>query len=205
MRAYNHRLADVDGLMGLGWTFSYDTRIVEEAAGIAQWWDPDGSVNTFRQSGSTWIAPLGIDAKLTKASTLTLWFKDGSKSPFDAQGRLATMVDRNGNTLTLTWTLVAPISLTRIADQSGLRLDFTSTCDVLCRIRTVTDPQLGRQIRYAYDGSHRMISHTDAMGNNTWFTYDASNRLITWREPPSSFVGSAQELARSNRYIKVDD
>lgn len=185
LRAYNHRLADTDGLMGRGWTFGYETKIVEEATGIAQWWDPDGSVHTFRLSGSTWLAPAGIDAKLTKSTTFTLWFKDGSKFTFNTQGRLSTMVDRNGNTLTLTWSLVVPVSLQTIADQSGLQLTFTSDCGgggVTCRVKSVLDP-IGRTVRYAYDASHRMISHTDAMGNNTWYTYDASHRLLTWREP----------------------
>jgi YD repeat-containing protein len=182
-RAYNHHLADVDGLLGHGWTFPYDTRIVEEAPGIAQWWDLDGSVHTFRLSGSTWVAPPGIDTKLTKSGTFILWFKDGSTHAFNAIGRLATMTDRNGKTVTVTWNPIAPLRITNVADASGLQLNFTyGIYGPTARIRQVFDP-IGRILSYEYDGSGDLRTYVDAMGNRTYYVYDGSHRMLTWREP----------------------
>ena len=188
-RSYNSGLRTQDGLLGYGWTLGYDTRIVEPTAGIANWYDWDGSVLTFRDSGSAWVAPPGVDAKLTKSGNFTLWFKDGSRYAFNAIGRVATMTDRNGNDLTLTWTAYAPLQLTRVADDSGKQLNFTyRTYGPVARIQTVTDP-IGRTIQYDYDGNGDLRTVTDAMGYLTYYTYDA-HRLRTWREPsPAVAVG----------------
>ncbi len=180
VRSYNSRLASADGLMGYGWTFTYDTRVVEQAAGLASWYGPDGSVNTFRLSGGSWIAPPGIDAKLTKPANFTLWFKDGSTFAFDAGGRLAKTTDRNGNFLSLVWVLAGSgYHLNQVRDQSGETLNFTYTGNL---VRSVTDI-LGRQVMYGYDASGNLNAFTDAMGNATYFTYDGSHELLTWRDP----------------------
>jgi len=184
VRSYNAFLATGETLMGRGWTFTYDTRLVEEATGIVQWWDPDGSVHTFRYNGTAYVPPPGIDAKLTKSAAYALWFKDGSRFDFNATtNRLAKMTDRNGNTVTLTWTSIAPIRLTSLMDASGLQLNFTYRISgPVARITQVQDP-IGRMVKYAYDGNGDLRTYTDAMGNNTYFVYDGSHRMLTWREP----------------------
>jgi RHS repeat-associated protein len=186
VRAYNSGLAANDGLMGYGWTFTYDTRIVEATTGIANWYAPDGGVHTYRQSGGTWTAPPGIDAKLTKSTTFTLWFKDGSKFNFNSVGRLSTMVDKNGNTITLTWSQFAPIELTSVADDSGLQLSFSYQVSGMTARITMIQYPVGRQVRYWYDLNGNMYAFKDAMGSSSYYTYDGSHRILTWRDPVES-------------------
>ncbi len=92
------------------------------------------------------------------------------------------MLDRNGNTTTLTRAAGSGLAgnLTKITSPNGRYLTFTY--DTSNRITQVTDI-IGRTITYTYDASGRLWKVTNPMTGVAEYTYDASHRLLTAKEP----------------------
>src|SRR5439155_22272863 len=57
------------------------------------------------------------------------------------------------------------------------------------------DP-IGRTVKYAYDANGDLRTYTDAMGNNTYYVYDSSHRMLTWREPGATNVLPAPNVRK---------
>ncbi len=156
---------------------------------------PDGAYIAFLRTSGTNC----LDSSLQHTTTQTafygatiawdqvfqryrLKFKDGTEWRFSAYGALVAMVDRNGNTLTLTRAIDSGLAgnLTKITTPNGRSLTFTY--DTSNRITQVTDI-LGRTIIYTYDASGRLWKVTNPMSGVSEYTYDTSHRLLTAKEP----------------------
>lgn len=96
---------------------------------------------------------------------------DGEIWRFDAQGRATAMVDRNGNTTTLTYT---GANLTRITDAVGRQLNLGYTGSV---IASATDP-LGRVWRFTYNGN-LLTTVTDPLGFTMTYGYSIAGLLTS--------------------------
>jgi len=81
----------------------------------------------------------------------------GVRTNYDAQGRLTTLTDAAGKTVSLGY-------------------DPTNSTEV------VTD-QLGNPTTYVYDDRGNIVSQTDALGGVTTRTYDAANNMLTQTDP----------------------
>ena len=142
-----------------------------------------------------------------------LRFKDGTVHRFDRiigftnTAGLGAIMDRNGNTVTITRESPAPGVfglITRITEPAGRSLDLTY--DGAGRITAITDP-IGRQVQYAYDGPGRLETVTDPAGGVTRYTYDASNRILTITDPRNiTFLTNEYEPAtgRVTRQTQAD-
>ncbi|HEX9341060.1 MAG TPA: DUF6531 domain-containing protein, partial [Thermoplasmata archaeon] len=174
VRTYNSALSGTAGPFGLGTMDGFHAKLSFPAGGNVTYTAGDGAVYIFTTMGGTaYSPPRGIHDNLVKNAdgTYTLWQPDGSRTNFDSTGKLTSIVDRNGNHLTLTYTNGNP---TRVADDSGLALTFVY--DSSNRISFVTDP-MNRRVGYTYDGSNRLVTFTDAMTFSENYSYDSSNRL----------------------------
>ncbi|MEE9268417.1 MAG: RHS repeat-associated core domain-containing protein [Thermoplasmata archaeon] len=191
-RSYNSGLHNYSGPLGWGWTHNYNTRLAEDAGGNVTWMDEDGSLHTFSpQGGGLYAHPPGIHSKLVKASdnAFTLWHDDGSRYLFNTTGRLLQIVDKNGNSLTLSY---QHGRLAHVEDDSGLFLNFSHDADG--RILTVEDPT-GRKISFSYSGSN-LVRYTDPLGNADQFAYDADNRLTSSLDPVGKRVAVSYASGR---------
>jgi len=83
--------------------------------------------------------------------TFTRVMRDGSVHLFDADGRMTSAVDRNGNAITYAY-------------------------DAQDRLQSITDP-VGRVTTFAYDGNGRLDAITDPAGRVTDFNVDAAGNL----------------------------
>jgi RHS repeat-associated protein len=156
---------------------------------------PDGAYIAFLRTSGTNC----LDSSLQHTTTQTafygatiawdqvfqryrLKFKDGTEWRFSEYGALVAMLDRNGNTLTLTRASGGGLAgnLTKITTPNGRYLTFTY--DTSNRITQVTDI-LGRTIVYTYDASGRLWKVTNPMSGVSEYTYDTSHRLLTAKEP----------------------
>lgn len=134
-------------------------------------------------TSSVTIGQLGdVVRKLTNGN-LEYRRAGGTVMRFTAAGRMTAIVDRNGNTTTLTYT---GANLTAVTDAVGRSLNFTY--DFSNRISTMTDP-LGRIWRYTYEGTPGvagtpgLTTVTDPLNQVTRYTYVTGGRLASITDP----------------------
>jgi hypothetical protein len=104
-RAYNSAYPEA-GVMGYGWTHSYNIRAVENTSDQSVTISfSDGHTERFTWNGTSYVPPAGVFSTLARNSGLfRLTLKDQTVYSFDSLGRLATINDRNGNITTLGYT-----------------------------------------------------------------------------------------------------
>ncbi|HEY7165683.1 MAG TPA: tandem-95 repeat protein [Candidatus Binatia bacterium] len=154
------------------------------------------------QSGN-FTTPAGDFSTLAANSdgTLTRTFNDGTKVNFNAQGLQASVVDRNGNTMTYAYNgsgrlssltdpagLVTTLSyggnlLSSITDPAGRVTAFQY--DGAGNLSRVTFPD-GSSRFFGYDSKHRMTSETDQRGFTVQRQYDSAGRLVSAAFPDGS-------------------
>ena len=105
IRSYNSFYHDITSDFHNGWTFNHNTYL-EDNIEYVLWYDGDGSVHKFTSlGGGIYDPPPGVHALFNKNldDTFTLWFQSGIRYEFDINGVLQTKTDKNGNSLTHTY------------------------------------------------------------------------------------------------------
>jgi YD repeat-containing protein len=161
------------GLFGSNWRSTYEERIYTGADGYLKYSRSDGSFWSFgydtASSKFRVAAPANIAATITQGSTYTtLVFQNGEQRRFDnTSGNLIAILDRNGNTTSLTY------------DGSG-------------RLVTVTDAA-GRYLTFNYSSpsSHIVSGITSSVGISVSYTYDGQGRLSLVTEQDLSTLNFA--------------
>jgi len=172
VRSYN-AIYPQDGPLGYGWSHSYGISVSEVVTEVFVS-HADGRQDRFVWNGSTYEPNPGTFSTLVKQSgTFTLTLKDRTVYAFDALGRLARILDRNGNALVLSYT---GNRLSTVTAPGGLALAFDHDPDG--HTTRITDP-IGRSIGFTYSISGDLSVVTDTRGFTTTFTYDAGHRLLT--------------------------
>ncbi len=126
----------------------------------------------------------------------TLTTKDGTVCKIDGDtGKLDTIADRSGNTLTFT--------ADGITSTSGAAVTFQR--DAEGRITTATDPS-GQSINYTYDATGDLVSVIDRQGNTTKFDYlsDPTHYLEDVIDPLGR-VGARTDYDAAGRLTQVTD
>lgn len=186
----------VSRVFGIGVSHPYDQYMLrDDSCTAVRVILPDGAYIHFTRTSGTNCMDSTLQHTTTHtafyAATLAwdptfmryrLKFKDGTEWRFSEYGSLVAMLDRNGNTSTLTRAAGGGLAgnLTKITSPNGRYLTFTY--DTSNRITQVTDI-IGRTITYTYDASGRLWKVTNPMTGVSEYTYDASHRLLTAKEP----------------------
>jgi RHS repeat-associated protein len=165
-RHYNSDPVVTSTTIGRHWRHTYDRSVVLNSLGTeAAVYRPDGKVEGFLRSGSSWLAAPNIVGRLeqvTDASgSITGWRYQGADDTvedFDATGRLERLTYRGGRSLDLDYDVSD--QLVTVMGDFGRSLSFTYDTDG--RIASVTDPK-GAVYRYAYDtaGSLARVVYAD--------------------------------------------
>ena len=183
-RHYNSQSGE-DKPLGFGWGHTYDVALTVDAdSNVTIRWG-DGKTETWSPDGLGGFTPqYGVfDTLIDNGDgTYTLKKKDLREYTFDTSGRLSNIVDKNGNSISLTYT---GEDLTQTTDTVGRNIDFTY--DQNNRITVVTDP-IGRTVHFAYDPNGDLVSSTDMNGNTTTYTYDNNHQLLTVVDPRGNTV-----------------
>jgi len=181
------------GTLGFGWSYNLDIRAYS-------WGDlvyikhGDGRIERFLSNGGGgYIAQPGVYSTLTlSGGVYSLLTREMIQYRFDGSGRLAAVVDRNGNTLTINRNAVGEI--TTVVDPAGRSYIFNY--DATGLLASVTDP-LGRRILYERDSLGNLVSVTDAAGHTTGYFYDSHHLLLTVIDPRgNTVVANAYDEAR---------
>lgn len=161
-RTYCSR-AGTNTAQGQGWDFSYNVKLSQQPDGTVQIRMGNGRCDTFYPNGTNgWSR----DEYFVQVGDLNgdgmpdVLFADTGKwlfRPFNAtdpaSGKLGSIVDRNGNTITLNYDFSG--RLTTIVDTLGRT--NTVTYNPTGLIQSVTD-FTGRMVRYQYDGNGNLTA-----------------------------------------------
>ena len=196
---YNNKL-QLDRGMRKGWSHTYMLTLQENAA--------SGTITIRGETGFGWVyrsrgdgtyesAPYDRSMVRKQGAVFISVLKDGTRYSYSMNGRLESIADPAGNTLTMTYT--ADGLLQKVADAHGRELLFTYEAN---HLKTVTDPN-NNQYGFSYenenlsaitypDGSRKKFAYTDPDdthnltrvidGNNNTlarYGYDRQGRIIS--------------------------
>lgn len=133
---------------------------------------PSGSLEFVRMADGTFVGPANMPGSLFSAGgTYSFRTVDGTEYNFNSDGRISTLVDPGGVTVSYTY---SSGKLSSVSNGMGRTLSLHYTSD---RITSVTDGT-GRSISYDYDLDGNLVGFTDSESNETVFGYDLPGRLI---------------------------
>ena len=165
------------GRLGPGWTDSYSTSLEVESNGDVRLHGDEGQVVVFaRQPDGSFAGAPGARSTLRAVSAgYELERTDQVLYRFDAQGRLLSVTDRNGQGLTLDY---GPTGrLETISGGSRQAIVSYNTDGLVSGVS-----HAGRAVAYGYaDG--RLTSFTDVLGKLWLFAYDPAGRLARIVDP----------------------
>lgn len=162
------------GMLGRGWSTPFDSKLTIAAGSTATLQAADGARVVFKeQSGGTYTAPAASNLKLAKSgSNYTVTSPDHTRRTYSATGQLTSILDQNGQGLTL---IYASGRLASVKDAAGRTVEFT--LDAAGLLTTVALPD-ATSVSYGYTNG-LLTSATDRAGKTALYTYDANKRLET--------------------------
>jgi RHS repeat-associated protein len=173
---YNSYNADgsrsqVDTVMGYGWTHSYNIFLFNQLGAMFRY-DGDGRVTRYALGpGNTFVGQTGAYETLVKNpdGTFTLTQKDDTTYNFASVPGTPFLV-------------AGPVyMLTSIVDRNGNRTTFTYTAGVLTNITN----SYGRSLTLSYNAQNHLASVSDPAGRVTQFQYDSTGRKLTTITDPN--------------------
>lgn len=185
---------NIVGPFGVGTDFNYNFRIDNskpDSQAVVSLIMPNGSRFLFSRQPSgvllTSSLPRMAGVVMTTQSdgTAQVIWRDGVvfnfvPALFSVGSVLASIVDPNGNTITINRDPNDSTHITSLVDPAGRALVFAYNTAGL--ISSITDP-IGRTATYTYDGASRLITFTDPSNANTNYAYDSNNNLKQVTDP----------------------
>ncbi|PKN88619.1 MAG: hypothetical protein CVU51_03790 [Deltaproteobacteria bacterium HGW-Deltaproteobacteria-1] len=175
----------IAGTLGGKWTHQYNqnlTALSGNATIILR--TEDGNVIYYHLSGGVYYpdAISGDTSTIIKYTNGTFGRTTKSRTVYyyNSAGQLTSIVDKNGNTTTLTY---SGGYLATITDPNGRTTTLTSSNGY---INYITDPG-GRTYTLGY--TNNLLTYiADPLGNAWTFTYDANGRMLSKRDPANRAV-----------------
>ena len=181
---YNALASATDGPLGFGWTHSYNIALSRSGNNVTISWG-DGHKEFFKDIGSGVFEAFNCRPSVSLANLGQQGYEAtahaGLRYQFDGSGRLSSLIDRNGNQVTLSHSTI----LDSITDTAGREITFTYEGG---RISQVSGPLITWM--FDYDGNGDLTGITDPRGNTRNFTYDTSHRMLTEVDPRGNTVAT---------------
>jgi RHS repeat-associated protein len=183
-RYYNSH-SDLLGSLGYRWSSTFDTRLEVDSGSDASVVFGSGREEFFDESfGSYTPFDRRVHSSLVKEAdgTFTYTTKERTKYRFTSVGALTSIVDANGNQLTMGRD--GQGRLTSVTGGGGTAI--TLGYDASGRLSTVTDPA-GATTSYGYNANDDLVTVTDAANGVRTYTY-AGHLLDTARDENGDLV-----------------
>ncbi|MFL5962431.1 MAG: DUF6531 domain-containing protein [Gaiellaceae bacterium] len=161
------------GLLGLGWTASFEVSLTPEEGGVVVLTGEDGQevVYTPRADG-TYTATGGRSVLTQRDSGWELVREDHVRYEFDLNGQIVSETDGNGNGLTFGQDLLGRIG--SVTDSAGRTVTFSYGGNGLLATLALSD---GRTVAYGYTIDRSLTSVTGLDGGVTRYSYDDAGLL----------------------------
>jgi RHS repeat-associated protein len=184
-RTYNSTASLNSGRLGSRWRGTYDRSITVTKAGTAistvvpaMAFRHDGKIFMFDYVGGSFVPTGDVVERLVvltngsgQITGYTFTTAEDEVETYNANGRLLTIVDRAGFTLTMGY---SGDNLTTVTDSLGRSLTFTYSG--WNRLATMTDPAGGVH-QYAYDGNGNLASVTFPGGAQKVYHYNEAANI----------------------------
>ncbi|MDP4265740.1 MAG: DUF6531 domain-containing protein, partial [Bacteroidota bacterium] len=192
------------GVLGTGWTHNYNITLRANTDDDTYTLMKGDGGRTVLYKNGIYYTPLYTSyPALTKNAdgTYSLYYKSGINYTFNTQGKITSIMDRNGNAANLTYN--ANNNLTVVTDPAGKTINFIYNS--ANRISSITDSNnnthtftysgetlvqvssqssLGTQVwTYTYDDKAFLLTKTDPLGYKTQYSYGANHRVIQSTDP----------------------
>lgn len=190
IRTWNSKWPSIEsafqvGLFGPNWRSTYEEKVFVGSDNYIKYSRSDGSFWSFGSDGypdGVWFlaSPQNVSTTLTTPNTSTpywlITFQNGEQRRFDSiSGMLTTIIDRNGNTTTLTYD--SANRLVTVTDPASRHLSFTYQSPS-SHLVTGVSSDVGLSLSYSYDGQNRLSQVTNPDLSTLSFAYN-SQSLIT--------------------------
>lgn len=189
-RTYSSASGATTGIFGPGWSSLLDTAVIPG--------DPvrvvhaNGSSTEFRATaGGALEADPDVRSTLTQDQTtgaFTYHLLSGSSYLFDAAGVLSGIVDRNGESTTISRTASSITVTTPDGRTATYQLDANG------RAAALTGPA-DWTVGYTYDAEGRLETVVDARGSQWHYSYDADGRMVGEAAPLSGEITTTYDDA----------
>lgn len=168
-RTYNSQSAE-SGLLGYGWTTSFEERIISLTDRIILV-EAGGRDVHFTSNGTSWVNQHGKVRTITEtASGFELLEPDGTILAFASDGRIISKTDRNGNQILYSYNTTSHL-LESISDNFGNEISLAYNGG---RLQTLTTP-VG-SFTYAYeDGNDNLTKVTAPDSTYRQYRYEGAN------------------------------
>lgn len=168
------------GMFGPNWRSTYEERVFAGSDGYIKYARSNGNFWSFGYSGGMWApaAPANATATLAQGSTYwSLTFQDGEQRQYNFNsGSLTAIIDRNGNTTSLSYD--ATNRLTTVTDAASRTLTFSYGNSSYPNQVTGVSSSVGLSLTYAYDSQGRLSQVTYPDSTTITLNYN-SQSLIT--------------------------
>ncbi|WHX59892.1 DNRLRE domain-containing protein [Peribacillus frigoritolerans] len=213
-RTFNSRKSSFKGLFGYGWITNLEPFLVDSGSGPITFIDGDNTRHIFGEKlGGGYEAAGGIYLDLVKNNdeTYTITETDGTKTNFNKNGKISSIVDTNDNKTIFVYDTSG--KLTKIQDASGRETTVTHNTngyvssvtdpanhttsyeyDASGNLTKVTNPE-GKATTFSYDTDHNITGITDARNTKTTVGYDASDRVSSISHPIT--INGATETSKT--------
>lgn len=174
-RTFNSRASFQEGMFGYGWTSNLEIRLADAGTESITLIDGDNTRHIFVQTaGGGYEAPKGMHLKLGKNidETYTITQKDGTKINFATNGKVASIVDTNGNTNTFNYNTDGKLSTVMDASNRAFSIIYGANGYVA----GITDPA-NRTVSYEYDVAGNLTHVTDPASKITVYSYDSDHNI----------------------------
>jgi len=247
---YHNSQTNYSDELANGWTWTYDIYINNLTGNpVVHWGDglsipytaPGGGgggdhfeathgPRASAEFSTTYTPPAGVYDGLVQNSdtTWTLTKKNGTKYQFNTAGFCTSIVDLNGNTITLT--LNSSNYCTKVTDPTGKYLTinlssskFTSIVDPLSRtwsftqsggeLTTVAWPSLGGTVyndTFTYNSGNAILTHTDKRGEVWTKSYNSDQSIASETDPLShsssyGYTSSVTTITDPLSHVRTDN
>ena len=170
-RIFYNSLSRTEGLLGIGWTHSFERRIIfrDEEARVQK--EDGGEEHFIRRHGGGYLRVPGSSGMLEETAD-GYTYTDSSKIRylFDKDGRLRSVADPDGWRISLSYDRNL---LSGLSCPNGISVTFGYSGED--KLTSLTD-HTGRKVKFAYLND-TLTSVTDTAGNTTKYLCDTAGRL----------------------------
>ncbi len=188
-RTHNSLDSAYVSVLGAGWGHSYGQELQSDGAGGWVMTGPDRQHISLTPDGSGgWVSFPPIAGELIDTGgVMSVEWHDGSSWTFDSNGRISSLVNWDGQTVTVSRD--ANGDLDQVVSSVGYSLTFT--IDAQRRLTQVVSSD-GRTVSYGYSSTTAsdaaLASVTDTEGDTTTFETDGPGRVTKITDPEGRIV-----------------